>query len=348
MNKATIAIAIAITLLLTGCGPSNEEYNELLRKINSLELQVEANNKEIRKLNQTPGILLAKAEKTKTANEKIKILNKIIEIYPNSEEAKKATEMLNTAKVAEIKSRASYQNQISLSKSCDVNGDRLPINFKGTNIPAIIDIYESAKIAPKSNFETSIEHKSRVSNEVKKIGFNLQCAVIDAGAVYDADRESWVVGLPSYITKVSGHQTYIITTYKIVSSENYVGTNSFGVSKEIYKKTTLSKGVALPSSSLERNILSLGERSDQYSNDTLLKMKRDIAKSIDRNDIKYVIQYKWTPDYVTGFNETRQATISHPQESNNEYKAITGKVLNIFIFNEKTGEILKKTNNKID
>lgn len=338
-------LLIAASFLTVGCGPSQDEYDALLNKANDLESQLKAKDKEIYDLKQTPSILLATAKGVDSDDEKETNLSNLINKYPTSSEAKEASALLKEINTKRMKSNRDYQMELSLSKSCAIIQDTLPNNFKGANIPAIIKTYESANIKPKNEFETTVEYKSRVEAEIKNIGFNLQCTVFDSYARYDADKRGWNISIQNYRKEESGNSTYILNDYNIVSSEKYIGSNSFGVSREIYKKITLSTGVAFSSKKLEENLVSLGKVSGSYSDDIFIPMNQNIAKSLESNDIKFLIQYKWAPDYITGFKKYERPTIDSPTESEDEYKAIYGDILNILIFNQKTGEILKRTKN---
>ncbi|WP_272677182.1 hypothetical protein [Providencia sp. PROV160] len=335
-----LLLSAIILSLLTGCGPSQTEVDNLIKENNDLKKQIEGKNNEILKLKETPEELLASAKKHQEIGRQITALKELINRFPQSGEAKAANELLKDiySNMANLESDA--QASVALAEYCNITGKRVPLGFKGSDIPKILDIYRDKNII-KNEYETTSEYDKRFKQSIENIGYEQQCVRLPAFFDYDADRQAWDVRLLSRNSYNSGELDFIIEK-KNKSSDSYTATNAFGAQANVEKKETLNQGVRLNSNELFKLLSSIiVVKSDRYSREISFPFPIEKAKLVERGDIEFLVQYKWIPKYVTTFEDRKNPTFNSPREVIDEYQLINGDILKIIIYNKKTGEIYK-------
>lgn len=120
-----IFISVFIFLLLAGCGPSQSDYDGMLKYIAELEAQVAALNGELEDVKFGSGRLLAQAKsayETGSDTEAKRLLSDLLRRHPSSPESIEATSLLSKVderiKAAEIKrNREKDQERLALEKA---------------------------------------------------------------------------------------------------------------------------------------------------------------------------------------------------------------------------------------
>ncbi|MDK7757715.1 MULTISPECIES: hypothetical protein [Providencia] len=336
-----LLLSAIILSLLTGCGPSQKEFDDLIKENNVLKKQIEDKNNEILKLKETPEELLASAKKHQEIGRQITALKELINRFPQSGEAKAANELLKDiySNMANLESDA--QASFALAEYCNITGERVPFGFKGADIPKILDIYRDKEVT-KNEYETKSEYDKRFKQSIENIGYGQQCIELKTYLTYDADSQAWDVSLHDE-SNYGSDSLDLITNKNTRSADSYTATNAFGAQANVEKKETLNQGVRLKSSDFFKLLSSIivVVNPNKYSKQISFPFPIEKAKLVDGRDIKFIAQYKWVPNYVTTFENRKTPTFSSPREVIDEYQLINGDILKIIIYNKKTGEIYK-------
>lgn len=338
MNK--FLLPTIILPLLIGCGPSQTEYDNLIKENNELRKQIEDKNNEILKLKETPEELLALAQKYQEISKQIKAFKELNNRFPQSKEAKVANDLLKNIYSNMANSELDEQASVALTEYCNITGEKIPLGFKGANIPKILSIYRDKTII-KNEYETESEYDERLKQSIENIGYEQQCVRLPAFFKYDADRQAWKVSLRNRSSYNSDDLDFIIeTNYK--SWGSYTATNAFGAQANVEKREILNQGVRLNSNEFFKLLSSIiTVKSNRYFHEVSFSFPIEKARLVEQGDIEFLVQYKWVPKYVTTFESFESPTFSRPREVIDKYELINGDILKIFIYNKKTGEIYK-------
>lgn len=226
--------------------------------------------------------------------------------------------------------------------SCDIK-DKVDVGrytFRGTDTRVLVDGYQ--KLKPKDSFETTQAFNARRAQEIAAIATGPFCVVANPsreGDGYDADHQRYKF-FYNYIPVPNSWVKFKKDT-KILSSDDAVGSNAYGVTSKYKRTAKVEYGVAFEPGSFVAALEKLGASEDRYFRyHFTFPMKAEQARAIGTNGLQFLFVYQWVSDYIQTGWEGHVATLDEPyQEQVNQY-FVKAKVLRVIVFDKKTGEIL--------
>lgn len=218
--------------------------------------------------------------------------------------------------------------------SFDVNTEKLPPDFRGHNIKKVIEKWSKID---KDEFETTAQYEEKL----EKIGINNVLVFREDAIVrYDADNQRLLIKAP-----------WGRIIEEVTNLGSYMGQNAFGVKKKInridYVFYALKTRIALD---FDEHFEWIEDKNDSYRYE-IMSILPEEGKRI-KDDLKWLIICKIKPADLERYNSTNsitglsrshyKATIDDPLESKRTVYFLSVEVNEVWLFNFKTGEILKK------
>lgn len=253
----------------------------------------------------------------------------------------------------------------------DINAEKLPPNYKGTNI---VKLYSSlAKKAPlkKKEFETTAEYERKIAEAVTDdiYAFKIEAAGTGLRGLkvhpYDADSQTLKIDLETeYLSKstLEDYRASLIVKTLDKSSSSYIGSNAFGATRLVSKYRETQYGIAL----VNQQDFGKSRYDDAFSKiKTIMTSVREINMKIEipidkaktlKNNIGVLLLCKPAPYKSNAIISDNQgndlifenyyysgATIDSPSVESYDRKYINVEVLAIWVYDIRTGEVLLKT-----
>ncbi|WP_044549843.1 hypothetical protein [Azospirillum lipoferum] len=183
----------------------------------------------------------------------------------------------------------------------------------------------------KGEFETTAEYEGKFTPALEKIAAKARATTDQERVIlafplrpssmsYDADKGQITIGstVSRYIGLLPskwalGAEGYIPTSSKRVGSSTYVGSNAFGVKKNVIKIATMDTGVLVPGKALS------GWPSE-FSAITKAMAPRDAM--VAKNSMYVMMAGRLLPPFVVTGEAYQGATISLPIESATKVEAL--------------------------
>ena len=232
----------------------------------------------------------------------------------------------------------SAQCALAAVGECNISGNKLAGSFRATNISDVLKVYKA--IRPKDEFETTSAYEARLQKGIASTANQLQCMLIegDFSTKYDADNRRWIVGIYSPSFVINGRYPFAVTE-EIILSGSYVASNAFGVTRQVAQTKHRKQGVTFPSRQFDQVMRALGAKKDLSEFLIPVPMQPDRARSVPKADLAVLIQYKWSPEYMTSNYEGHSPTINEPWKDETEFEQVVGKIVKVAVINRKTGDI---------
>lgn len=253
----------------------------------------------------------------------------------------------------------------------DIKTEKLPPNYKGTDIAKLYAILAKKAPLKKEEFETTAEYEKKIAEAVPG---DIYAFKIDAGSIlhglsvspYDADTQKFQISLEtewlSKFTFKDYRASFIVKTID-KGSHSYVGSNAFGATREVTSFSATQYGLALVN---QQDFGSSRHDDNKYNIKTPLTSIREVSITIQippdkAKTLKYNIGVLllckpalYKPDIEELFKnegndlifesyDSSQATIDSPTSHLYERKYINVEILAIWIYDIRTGEVISKT-----
>lgn len=252
----------------------------------------------------------------------------------------------------------------------DSTVDKLPPNYKGTDI---IKLYSSlVKKAPlkKEEFETTADYEKKIAAAVPA---DIYAFKIDEGSglrglrikPYNADSQQFQITLETeWLSKhtIEDYRASFIVKTIDKGSRSYIGANAFGATREVTDFSANQYGIVLVN---QQDFGSSSYDDNKYNIKTPLTSVRTVNISISvpsdrarmlKDNIGVLllckpalyssnerVSLKRGNDLLFEKFDSSQATIDSPTSHLYERKYINVEVLAIWIYDIRTGEVLSKT-----
>lgn len=236
---------------------------------------------------------------------------------------------------------------VANTSPCDIK-DKVPsglFGFKGTDVTATIKAYD--KLRPKDEYETSAAYKARHAKDVAGLVGGPQCIAVDPyqiGSKYDADHQRLTVDLLSWATGYGSTEGIrFVTDSKVTAQSSYVGSNAFGVSKDIKKTDKVEYGVYFDKRPYLAAMKAIGAKTEStvgLSSVIGFPVTPDKARALGKYNLKILLVYKWVPDYIVNDSDYHGATITEPYEDHTKSEFLKGQLLRVIVFDKSTGEVM--------
>lgn len=254
-----------------------------------------------------------------------------------------------------------------LAVSFDLNTERLPANYKGTDIAKLYSILAKKTPKKKGEFEATAEYETRVEAYMKNSPYlsNIYAfKVSETGhhsqnqlkVDYNVDLQRMIITTETY-----GFQTLIyennrgsIIIRKIdKGSSSYTGSNAFGARRTVTSFEDLQYGIAL----VNQDDFGIRIGSNDWRKLSFeTEMPLDKAKKLKANIGILIIgkPYLYLADEVPHYTESKPkrltfeterysgATFSSPSSHYVQSRYINIEALSVWVYDVRTGEILFK------
>lgn len=157
-------------------------------------------------------------------------------------------------RVTSKKSRTNQEKEDNLQPiPFNINTERLPPNYKGTNIVKLFSLLSKMAPIKKDEFETTADYNKKtmaafraVANDIYafKLDYDLYFSIYD----YNADTQKLRINIetkPLSMYDFVDHRASIIIKHLYKGSKSHIGTNAFGASVLVTNHNGTEYGVAL-------------------------------------------------------------------------------------------------------
>lgn len=254
----------------------------------------------------------------------------------------------------------------------DPNATKLPPEYLGHNIKTITERVENIFFegrVKKDEYEKTADYKKRIAAFKKelpekslygnvKFGSPLALALTQNGesgisvdCKYDADAEKFAVilryGVDYQIEDyMNGFEKYYGVSFssELVSSETYIGTNSFGVEKEIKKQRWESYGITYT----DVSELEIDYNSALYLRNVPANQARTIGENLSAlcvfqlGCLEREENGATTPFIVVTGGWSMKPTMDKPYDRFDSQRAVCATIPEFWLYNFKTGEVYAK------
>lgn len=234
--------------------------------------------------------------------------------------------------------------QYSVSQ-LDYSTMQLPANYLGHSCRAVVKSL-AALATTKGEFETTSAYTSRVSNlsSTNVVGdtkagdyFAFVQDEPVASAKYDADSgfmHYTAYLLPKQIMAGSKPVDSVITEVTETSTSKYAASNAYGKGAEVTKKMLSACGLAFQNySAVNGKFLKKVE--------TTLAINPEAAK-VAKDELAFMYVGVLAPPYLAEYRDHVEPTISSPIEAVWAGDLISMKLMQIWVFSKRTGQVYKK------
>ena len=231
-----------------------------------------------------------------------------------------------------------------------LSGNIIPLDYLGHDLREVYKSLEFRMNKQKNEFETTDEFYERKDREDKLplIGsINLSdnfALLVKSKSKYDADNKSLIILLPlqeSWTKKfelgIKGQEIYN-------RKKMYVGSNAFGATAKITEYST-SDAILVVKNSSSYDFDQSSYRTNQYMYVTLNDVSVENAKKI-KDNLSTICVFKLDSPFIGEDVYYSEATIDHPTKMVISNNLVYGNISEIIVFNNKSGEILRRIANK--
>lgn len=222
-----------------------------------------------------------------------------------------------------------------LTANFDPKVDKLPENFRGHDPERLFTVLRMLKVKDKDEYETSEQYKKRVSEAfaeplyesvhaskplafVSKIG--------NYGVTYNADRQEFKVKKWGTWNIRFGHGWPLVESTS--RGPGYVGSNAFGVTKDVDSKTTKITAIFPRKGDMEYIV-------------GTVKVPAETARASAGN-LAIVVVGRLVPPYIESAVDRESPTVSSPTEETTYLDLIRVTFDEMWLVNLSTGEIFTK------
>lgn len=252
----------------------------------------------------------------------------------------------------------------------DISAEKLPPNYKGTDIARLYTIVAKKAPLKKEEFETTAEYEKKI---IEAVPSDIYAFKIDAGSglhgltvsTYDADTQQFQISLEtewlSQFTFEDYRASFIVKTLN-KGSHSYIGSNAFGATREVTSFNAIQYGLALVN---QQDFGSSRHDDNKYNIKTPLTSIRKVSIAIQippdkartlkdnigvllickpalyKSDAK--VSLRNGNDLIFENYDSSQATIDSPTSHLYERKYINVEILGIWIYDIRTGEVISRT-----
>jgi hypothetical protein len=204
----------------------------------------------------------------------------------------------------------------------DMSVDRMPANYKGDSVKKVFDKLGNV-VDGKREYETTEQYKERASKYKTDGMFVLSPVSIE----YNADKGKFNITPNLYYDDKK-----VILVSKQTRNGSYKGQNAFGVKMTCYK--------------IKESIVMMENRSNDFTVLKRFEIPVDVekAKAVKKNIALLYITKDCDSLYMGEYLSS--CKIDNPFEIRTNTGTITCDVLDLWIFNRKTGEIYYKQGDK--
>lgn len=258
------------------------------------------------------------------------------------------------------------------SEPLDPTATKLPPEYLGHNIKTITKRVENIFFAgnvKKDEYEKTADYKKRIAAFKKelpekslygnvKFGSTLALALTQNGesgisvdCKYDADAEKFAINLRYGVDYriedyMNGFKKYYGVSFssELVSSETYIGTNSFGVEKEIKKQRWESYGITYT----DVSELKIDYNSALYLRNVPANQARAIGENLSAlcvfqlGCLEREENGATTPFIVVTGGWSMKPTMDKPYDRFDSQRAVCATIPEFWLYNFKTGEVYAK------
>lgn len=247
----------------------------------------------------------------------------------------------------------------------DITTEKLPPNFKGTDIVKLYPVLLKKAPLEKEEFETTANYRNKIISAVTDdvYAFTLDPVFNGIGyglriEPYNADTHKWNIHV--YTMPLSEYEDEYIASINLKSTDrstrSYIGTNAFGAKVLIKSNRSTDFGIALVNQNdfgkgLSETKLSKSVRKINFS----LDMPTEKAKTL-KDNIGVLLLCKTSLYELNGKRniygkgnglisedtDIKKATIDDPIELLTDRKFINVKMLSIWVYEINTGSVLLK------
>lgn len=254
----------------------------------------------------------------------------------------------NIAAQTKSKPPAPASNYIMTPFDADI--EKLPPNFLGHNGKQIYESLQSRKFtATKDEFETTEQFNRRVQSASQLPLFGkvstqslLALKLERFDSKYDADQSILQARLFTTLACMSETITPLLNCFTQnweVSSSEYLAQNIFGVKFKV--KKVVSESIELNIVNYEKLQLKEIEISSEKAVTFDIPMDMSKARNVKEN-LKALIIGELTYPYISSSGRSTEGTITSPTDVITTQQILRLKVLQLWLYDFKTGEILKK------
>jgi hypothetical protein len=265
----------------------------------------------------------------------------ILALFVSSVQAAPKTKKKKMPTAADYNTSVETDNSL---KQIDITADRLPKNYYGNNADAVYSsLVKEEKKEVKGEFETTEQFLKRVENKkpapfygsIQKNGL-YAFKEENTSIKYDADLSLFQIGISFYYIK-TGYQSEGNANFnaKSINSTNektyhkYNASNSYGASTMVTEVIT------------RRTNIAFSNYAEFFKNDICIKATLEEAKSTKEHIKVLFIGELESPFFSSTFDHDKP-TMDSPTEITTTNNYIYLKLIEVWIYNQKTGLILKK------
>lgn len=275
-----------------------------------------------------------------------------------------------TPAIARSKPSAAY-----LNVSFDPVIQKIPVPYLGHNIEQVYEGFDKRKKAEhKDEFETTEQYQRRLTEQAGKPLFgsvgqdSILAFVVSPRAEYDADKQTLIISLPTSEVRQSAQidRSRLAVTIKIeLTKQKSTGQNAYGAKVEIEEMYAKSYELAIHNKSnfetekvLDENIRRMSERSDMPKMAASFIEAMKLTSFVQRLKIgpeeaqatKYklsaLILAKPIAPYISYGAILREATFKDPTEFSSQMYYVDVDLIEIWIYDKLSGEIISKIKGK--
>jgi hypothetical protein len=267
------------------------------------------------------------------------------------------------ASPAKTSSQSEVQTSQSVLRPFDISVDKLPPGFKGLPIKLIFEELETRSARVKGEFETTEEFQARTQREANApvlgslpIASSLAFRVKNTSgeSVYDADNKLMTVAIALSTPKkgVSSIDTMRALTvdYELQKS-SYEASNAYGAKTQVEKHTGKDYDLAFNNYDdfevvkyIDTRTKESGYSSDIFARDTyLVKIPMDIptAKRV-KEHLSILAVTRLVAPYTFEGAFYKKPTMNSPDEYFVQYYQLNTDLLEVWVYDETTGEVFAK------
>lgn len=257
-------------------------------------------------------------------------------------------------------------HNVSKEQSFDPTLEQLPAKFDGNNFTSILRFVEKNLVKrEKSEFETADAYEERLKNTLRAILPNLSngyIAIVAHNAPAKttngyikstpgknvADPISWRYQPEQQNLEVTAYSETLfcpdvsmvnqVTITDVSSKERtYIGSNAYGARVEVSEIDTRRDGISFDEKSF-RNQTDYSYNTFRFNSN----IEPEKAQSL-KSDIAMLFVVRLKPPFSLKCERHKSPTIDDPSAINFYFRSLFVDVAQVWLFNYRTGEVLRKT-----
>ena len=251
---------------------------------------------------------------------------------------------INCIVFAEEKKKPRKSSDAKILKGFNPDVEKLPANFKGTDIVKLCQLLEKIKPEEKSEFETTEEYNKRAKLAIPEDIYAFVAEGEDEEEtikiMYSADESLLRIMVAASICFSDMPRSHLILKTIEKAPVSYRAQNAFGATTKVRQYGRLEYGIALHTM--------WNDYDTQFN--VNIKMSPEEAKR-KKKDIRALVLCKLKPwhndfwhsdDLLSYSSNYSQATFSHPTARFTDRTFVNAEILALWVYNFRTGEIIVK------